>query len=186
MNRDSLDAGRLIAVVGPSGVGKDSVIDGMLAADTRLRRVRRVVTREAGLPGEDHIPMDAEAFGEAVSAGAFCLHWHAHGLSYGIPLHVLRDVAAGEHCVVNLSRDAVRDAVARFPAVIALHVTARPETIAARLAQRGRESLDQIRHRLARSNRPLPDSVDVVHIANDGSLDDAVAAALRALQPVSA
>ena len=178
--------GRLIAVVGPSGVGKDSVIDGMLAANPDLRRVRRVITREAEQTGEDYDAMDPEAFGEAVSAGAFCLHWHAHGLSYGIPLHVLRDVAAGEQCVVNLSRSALREAVALFPSVLALEVTARPETIAARLAQRGRESFDQIRQRIARANYPMPDNVDVIRVENDGTIDDAVRSALSALQPVSA
>lgn len=181
-----MSPGRLIAVVGPSGVGKDSVIDGILASDSRLRRVRRVITRAGDQVGEEYESIEPEAFGEAVSAGAFCLHWHAHGLSYGIPLHVLRDVADGEQCVANLSRSVLRDAVNLFPRVVALQVTARPETIAARLTQRGRESIDQIRRRMGRANYPMPSDVDVIRIENDGTLGAAVAAALKALQPASA
>ncbi|MEM9552294.1 MAG: phosphonate metabolism protein/1,5-bisphosphokinase (PRPP-forming) PhnN, partial [Pseudomonadota bacterium] len=34
----------VIAVVGPSGVGKDSVLQAMCATDPRLRLVRRTIT----------------------------------------------------------------------------------------------------------------------------------------------
>ncbi|MEO0912102.1 MAG: hypothetical protein AAFY59_03810 [Pseudomonadota bacterium] len=37
--------GRFIAVVGPSGVGKDSVMAGMAARTGQLKLVRRVITR---------------------------------------------------------------------------------------------------------------------------------------------
>ena len=45
MNGAARPAGRMIAVVGPSGVGKDSVMAGLLEARPALRRVRRVITR---------------------------------------------------------------------------------------------------------------------------------------------
>lgn len=180
-----MTTGRLIAVVGPSGVGKDSVIDGMLAADPDLQRVRRVITRPAALGGEDYDSMEPETFGEAVSAGAFCLHWQAHGLSYGIPLHVLRDVAGGSQSVVNLSRGVLSDAIRVFPEVVVLNISARAETLAERLAKRGRESLEDIRQRLARAQMPLPGDIEIVNISNDGTLEDAISEALRALQPAS-
>ncbi|MFC6760861.1 hypothetical protein ACFQFQ_17395 [Sulfitobacter porphyrae] len=42
-----MSAGRFIAVVGPSGVGKDSVMAGMVARARDLVAVRRVITRAA-------------------------------------------------------------------------------------------------------------------------------------------
>jgi len=53
--------GTLIAVVGPSGVGKDSVID---AVSDRLgiAKVRRVITRDAALGGETFTPVSVAAF----------------------------------------------------------------------------------------------------------------------------
>ena len=178
--------GRLIAVVGPSGVGKDSVMAGMAAHDPRLRLVRRTITRAPDLGGEDYHPMDPQTFAEAAAGGAFALHWKAHGLSYGIPMQVLRDVQDGQHCLANLSRSALSQAAKVFPALIVLHITASPETLAQRLAARGRETADDIARRLQQAKKPLPAGLDIVTIANDGPLAETVAAACAALQPVRA
>ncbi|MEO1313717.1 MAG: hypothetical protein AAFV27_07560, partial [Pseudomonadota bacterium] len=44
--------GQLIAVVGPSGAGKDTVLDAICAARPTFRRVRRVITRPSSAGGE--------------------------------------------------------------------------------------------------------------------------------------
>jgi ribose 1,5-bisphosphokinase len=178
--------GRLIAVVGPSGAGKDSVMAGMKQARPDLRLVRRAVTRAPDLGGEDYEAMTPEAFARAVEAGAFCVHWSAHGLSYGIPADVLDDLRAGVDCLANFSRRALPQAAAVFPAMTVLHVTASPETLARRLAGRGRESRDEIAARLSRAGLPLPPGLPVIRVSNDGPLEDTVARALGALQPARA
>ncbi len=50
----------VIAVVGPSGVGKDSVMDALVARVPGIRRVRRVITRPEGEEGEafDRVSVD--------------------------------------------------------------------------------------------------------------------------------
>ena len=90
----NMNRGRLIAVVGPSGVGKDSVMAGLIAARPDMRLVRRTITRAPDLGGEDYDAVTPEAFAEAARNGAFCVHWSAHGLSYGIPADVLRTLPA--------------------------------------------------------------------------------------------
>ena len=78
--------GNFVAVVGPSGVGKDSLIGfarDRLEASGRVVFVRRVVTRDADGGSEDHDSMNLEAFAEAEENGAFALNWNAHGLRYG-------------------------------------------------------------------------------------------------------
>lgn len=178
-----MSAGRLIAVVGPSGVGKDSVMAGMVRARPDLHLVRRAITRPAEPGGEDHRPMTQAEFDRAARAGAFCLHWSAHGLSYGLPAATLDVLRAGRDCLANLSRSALPQAAAVVPALKVLSITAAPEVLARRLSGRGRESAAQIADRLAQAGKPLPPGLDVVEIHNDGPLDAAVAAALRALQP---
>ena len=178
--------GRLIAVVGPSGVGKDSVMAGIAARDPRFQIVRRTITRAPGLGGEDYRPLDPQTFAEAAARGAFALHWEAHGLSYGIPVQTLQDVTAGRHCLANLSRGVLVRAAKVFPALTVLHITASPAVLAARLAARGRETPDDIAARLAQADRPLPVGLDLITIANDGALAETVAAACAALQPVKA
>lgn len=178
--------GRFIAVVGPSGVGKDSVIAALCAARPGIVRARRVITRPADAGGEDHVAATPADFAARTAAGAFVLTWTAHGLSYGIPLGVTDALAAGRDVIANLSRAALPQAAARLSPVVVLALSARPETLAARLAGRGRESAAGIRARLDRDGADLPEGLPVIRIANDGPIDGAVAAALDALYPVKA
>lgn len=178
-----MTAGRLIAVVGPSGVGKDSVMYGMKTNDPRLHLVRRIITRAPDPGGEDHAPVSAALFHEMVKTRAFVLHWGAHGLFYGIPVAVKDQLAEGSDCLVNLSRTVLPEAADAFPDLIVLHITARPETLARRLAARGRESGDAITDRLARAATPLPEGLNMIHLSNDGPLFETVARAAALLRP---
>ena len=173
--------GRLVAVAGASGVGKDSLIRALAAALPGLEPVRRVITRPAGDGAEDHEPASAAAFRARAAAQGFCLWWEAHGLCYGIPAEVARDVAAGAGRIVNLSRAVLPEAALLFPGLTVLHVTARPETLARRLSGRGREDAAGIAERLARAARPLPPGVAVLDLPNDGPFDQTVARALALL-----
>ena len=175
--------GRLIAVVGPSGVGKDTVMQALAAARPEIGIVKRVITRSPDLGGEDFESVSEEVFANMITDGAFCLHWRAHGLAYGIRTSVRADVSAGQTLLVNLSRSKLSDAASAFPELAVLNLTARPETLADRLSGRGRESAGEIANRLKRSV-PLPDGLDAVTITNDGPLEDTVDQALSALHPV--
>lgn len=175
--------GRLIAVVGPSGVGKDSLMTEIVAAAPSIMQVRRTITRAPGLGGEDYDAMTLDAFSTAAAEGAFCLHWNAHGLRYGIPQQVRADLNRGADCIANLSRNVLLAASEVFPSLIVLHVTASPGILADRLTARGRETAQDIQRRLASADRALPDSLDIVEICNDGPLEVAVSQALTALQP---
>lgn len=164
--------GTFVAVVGPSGVGKDSLIDfarARLEAGGRVVFVRRVVTREAHGGSEDHDSMDTAAFAEAEAAGQFALSWDAHGLRYGLPVALEIDLQAGRAVVANLSRAVIPALMQRYPDALVVSVTADREVIAKRLANRGRETAETIRQRLDRSvGDSLPAST--VRIDNSGEL----------------
>lgn len=181
-----MTTGRFIAVVGPSGVGKDSVMAGIKAAMPDIRLVRRVITRAPGLDGEDYDAVSPETFDSLADECAFCLHWSAHGLSYGIPADVRASTQAGTDCLANLSRGVLRDAAPLFDRFLVLHITASAQTLAARLAGRGRETEDEIRQRLARATVDIPPEWDMITIRNDGPLADTVDKALAALDKMTA
>ncbi len=174
----------LVLVVGPSGAGKDTLLSiarGALAGDSRFRFVRRIITRPADPDSEDH-----EAVSEAIFAKrAFALQWQAHGLHYGIPLDVAADLARGTVVVANVSRGVIAEAAQRF-SVRVIEVTASAEILARRLAQRGRETADDITKRLARSiviSDLLPTETIMNSTTPAEAADRFVAALIRAASP---
>lgn len=178
--------GRFIAVVGPSGAGKDSVMGALARARPGLGLARRVITRPGTAGGEDFDGVDAAEFARRSSAGAFVLEWQAHGLRYAIPRSETARMAAGQDLLANLSRRVLTQAAAAFGrAFLVLEITAPPEVLARRLAARGRETPADIAARLDRARDPLPPGLPVLRIDNGGTLDRAVAQALAALYPPS-
>jgi ribose 1,5-bisphosphokinase len=180
-------SGTFVAVVGPSGAGKDSLIGfarQRLAGDGRVRFVRRVVTRPADGGSEDHDSMAPADFARAEVAGQFALSWAAHGLHYGLPVTLDDDIAAGRVVVANLSRGMIPALLERYPDALVVNVTAERDVIAKRLASRGRETAESIQNRLDRSVATgLPAST--VEIDNSGALDVAGAQFTRLLRDVA-
>ncbi|WP_341368606.1 phosphonate metabolism protein/1,5-bisphosphokinase (PRPP-forming) PhnN [Yoonia sp. BS5-3] len=178
--------GRFIAVVGPSGVGKDSVMRAMAAAEPRIVLARRVITRPSDAGGEDFDGVDDARFTNMVAEGAFALHWPAHGLRYGIPVTLDAELDAGRDVVANLSRRSLATAKARYENFMVISLTASRQVLAERLAARGRENADEVARRLAQADFDVPPEFTPLTIANDGPLQTTVTAALAALYPVSA
>ena len=148
-------AGRLIYLIGPSGSGKDSLLE---AARPRLaergcRIVRRVITRSAEAVGEAAQGVSPEQFAVMQAEGAFALSWHANGLSYGIPEVIDEWLATGEDVLVNGSRAHLAQTRERYPEVLVLLLTVDQAVLRQRLIARGRESLADIEARLARNAR---------------------------------
>lgn len=176
--------GTLFLVVGPSGAGKDTLIDGAraaLSADPRFVFAKRVITRPAEAGGEEHTPMDEQDFEIAQQRGDFLLSWSAHGLHYGIPATLADEIAAGRHVVANVSRSVIGEAVAKIPSAKTLLVTAPVEILAERLAKRGREDKADILKRLSRAGAPVPEGVDRIEVVNDGTAEDGIRRFIAAL-----
>lgn len=177
--------GRLLAVVGPSGAGKDSLIACArreLSGDPSVMFVRRVITRAAVASAEDHDHLSSHEFAIARAAGQFAVHWEAHGLSYGIPATVRSHLSAGGVAVLNGSRAALPNIHAAFGRVVVVHVTAPPEVLAKRLAGRGRETESDILHRLRRGTIDPSCREDWVEIDNSGALNVAATVFLELIR----
>jgi ribose 1,5-bisphosphokinase len=145
--------GTMIVVVGPSGAGKDSLINGARAYfrdDPRVGFVQRVITRAADGETEDHQSVSMSEFAAMETAGMFAVWWQAHDLHYGIPARTIDEVSAGKTLIVNGSRKALSRFTPAFPSLAVIEVTARPDVIAERLKLRGRESGEEIERRLTR------------------------------------
>ena len=172
----------LILVVGPSGAGKDTLLNGArerLRDSPRYRFVRRTITRPGQIGEEAHDSAGEQAFELRRKAGEFALTWRAHGLHYGIPADIGLDLAEGRVVVANVSRAVVSEAAERYP-VSVIEVSAPADVLARRLAARGREDAVDVARRLSRAiELPLP--VDRQSVVNDGTVEQGVRRMLAAI-----
>lgn len=173
--------GRLIYLVGPSGSGKDSVLDAAREQLTErgVRIARRVITRSAEAVGESAEAVSHDEFDRLERSGAFAMSWRANDLAYGIPVLIEQWLAAGEDVLVNGSRGYLEQARERYPDMLVVVLSVRPEVLRQRLLKRNRETPEQIEARLARNAR-FEHSLDgLVLLDNSGALQDSVDALLR-------
>lgn len=182
LSRSMPEGGRLVMVVGPSGVGKDTLINGARsAAPARVHFQQREITRPADAGGEDHIEVSASEFEQREAEGGYALSWRANGQCYGVPSSVCELIAEGWTVIVNGSRGVLEEARARFPDLLIVSVSASPDQLGMRLANRGRETPEEIESRVARSVAFQVQGRDVVEVRNDGAPEEAVQALLRLL-----
>ncbi|WP_234901835.1 phosphonate metabolism protein/1,5-bisphosphokinase (PRPP-forming) PhnN [Agrobacterium rubi] len=166
--------GVMIVVVGPSGAGKDTLMQfaaAQLGETDKLHFVRRVITRDRDAGGEDHDAVNQDEFDRRQQAGDFCVSWQAHGLSYGIPVSVLDSLNQGKILIANGSRSALAHFKATFPCLKVINIVATPEVLAQRLESRGRESREDILRRLQRGSIEVCGDFDVTTIDNSGALE---------------
>lgn len=180
--------GVLALVVGPSGAGKDTLINAarqLLAGDERVLFARRVVTRASHEASEDHDAIDPTAFEQAAAEGAFLLSWRAHGLAYAIPRAAADALQRDAVVVANVSRGSIAEAERLIERVVVLHVTAPVEVLARRIAARGREAETDIARRLARQAPLTAVRAPVIEIVNAGDLEEAARVFSQALRSLA-
>lgn len=177
-----MSAGILFFVVGPSGVGKDTLIEGARALAPDLVYARRVITRVAGSPGEDHEALDDSAFQTMRHRGEFLITWAAHGLQYGLRHDVLDVLRQGRHVVANGSRTVVTELAARVPRLVVVEITAPAHVLEARILARGRETLEQVRLRVMRRVEMLEDHIESIRVSNAGEPAEGVRHFLEAIE----
>lgn len=174
--------GTFVAVVGPSGAGKDTLIAAARAAfagNPKFCFPRRVVTRTA-TQHEDHDTIELTGFRQTVADGGYALHWEAHGLGYGLPVAIDAEIAASRIVIANVSRGIIGAARERYAKVQVIFVDAAPEVLAARIAARGRETASGSRLDASRG-RAEPARGDLT-IDNSGDVAIAAAAFIRSLE----
>ncbi len=176
---------RLIYCMGPSGAGKDSLLDWLrahLPTPCPVHWARRTISRAAVPGGEAHESVSPETFAVLRHEQAFALYWDANGLGYGIRHAQLAPLAQGEWVLLNGSRAYLTEALVHFPHLVAVHITASPQVLRKRLLSRGRETADEVEARVQRAlaYTPPPGTASL-EVHNNGTLNDAGEQLLHAL-----
>nr|WP_245586762.1 phosphonate metabolism protein/1,5-bisphosphokinase (PRPP-forming) PhnN [Pseudomonas cremoricolorata] len=177
--------GRLVLLVGPSGAGKDSLLEAArpVLQTQEVEIAQRVITRSAEAVGEQAVAVTEQQFDEMRQQNMFALHWQANGLQYGITRQLDAWLEQGRSVVVNGSRGHLAQARERYPQALVIYLEVSPQSLRERLLARGRETPEAIEQRLARSMMwRVEDIPDVRRLENSGELSQAVEGLLALLQ----
>src|SRR5215469_7858629 len=146
--------GALIYVMGPSGAGKDAVMESarrMLSVDDPVLFAHRYITRSADAGGENHVCLSRSEFAQRHAWGLFAFHWQAHGNDYGIGIEIDAWRRAGLAVVVCGSRQHFQTLSGIDGAILPVLITAPPDKLEQRLLKRGREDAAASAARLQRA-----------------------------------
>jgi guanylate kinase len=149
----------LIVVSGPSGVGKTTLVDRLLAHDSLVRRSISATTR-APRPGEvdgrDYFFVTKERF-EAMKAGELAEWAEVHDARYGTPRAFLDgELAAGRDVVLNIDIQGGDQVKRSFPGAVMVFIL--PPSFRAleeRLQARGDVPRDVLKVRLANAQKEM-------------------------------
>ncbi|MFP1892681.1 ribose 1,5-bisphosphokinase [Lonsdalea quercina] len=169
---------RLIYLIGPSGAGKDSLLDAIRASSPkRLLVAHRYITRPAGLSGENHVALTVDEFRQRRRHGLFALDWRAHDNHYAIGIEIDLWLERGLDVVVNGSRGYLKQAQRLYGSqLFPLCLAVSPPILRQRLLTRGRENAGQIEARMQRAQeerRHVPS--DCALLLNNGPLPETLA-----------
>jgi ribose 1,5-bisphosphokinase len=171
--------GPLVYVMGPSGAGKDSVMNrarALLPSKAPVFFAHRYITRPADIGGENHVALSEAEFLLRREHGLFAFDWEAHGNRYGIGCEIETWRKAGLTVVVSGSREHFLTADGLDADTHPVLITAPAERLAERLAARGREDSGAAAKRLGRGEAHTVNDARLVTIMNDGALETAAEA----------
>ena len=176
---------RLMYVMGPSGAGKDSLLDWLktkLPPQSPIRFAKRTIDRPLQVQGEQHESVDSATFERLQQEQSFAMHWLANGRQYGVRHAELEPLKQQQWLLVNGSRAYLPEALRQFEGMSVLHISASADILRARLLARQRETPEAVEARVQRAVAfTVPQSCRCVSVLNDTSLDDAGAELLNAL-----
>jgi len=167
---------KLFYVIGASGAGKDTLMN---YARTKINGEKpvvfahRYITRLPDAGGENHVYLTVEEFKLRSEAGFFSLFWESHGKYYGVGTEINNWLNTGHNVVVNGSRQYLPRAQQLYPDMLVILIEASPDTIAKRLAGRGRESAEEIEKRIKRTEEIDCDLSNCIRIQNDDTVESA-------------
>ncbi|MBQ6048959.1 MAG: guanylate kinase [Oscillospiraceae bacterium] len=173
-----VEKGRLYVVSGPSGVGKNTVIDKAIAGRDDICFSTSVTTRkprEGEIDGEDYFFVDRETFDKMVRDGELLEHATYVSNGYGTPKAFVEEkISQGMSVISDIDVQGGRQIKAATDySVLIFIVTPTMDELRKRLEARGTETEESIRSRLERAKAEYAESIDYDYIIVNDDLDTA-------------
>ncbi len=154
MTTRSVESPLVIVLTGPSGVGKDALVDRLVERGVPVERPATMTTRapRAGeSEGVHHYFVERAEFLRNLEGGELLEHAEVYGNLYGVPRQSVRKaLGSGRHVVIRVDVQGAESLRQVLPG--ALFLSLEPEsldTLRAHLVARASEPEDQIERRLA-------------------------------------
>lgn len=178
----------LIVFTGPSGVGKGTVLQALLALHPELKVSTSATTRkprDGEVDGQHYFFLTRSQFQDMVAQDEF-LEWAEFaGNLYGTPrLPVFERIEQGQRVILEIELEGARQV--RKTAPSALQIFVRPPSLAeleARIRKRGQDSEEAIARRLARAEIELASADEFDICLTNDSLEQTVAELGKILFP---
>jgi guanylate kinase len=171
-------AARVFVITGPSGVGKGTLIRGLLERVPGLELSVSATTRDprpGERPGVDYHFLDAEEFERRVQGGDFVEQADYSGRRYGtLRSELERRLAEGAPVVLEIEVQGARQVRETLPeAVLVFIAPPSTEALRARLVGRGTDAGEQIEQRMRTAERELEARPEFAHVVVNDRLEQA-------------
>lgn len=170
---------RVFVITGPSGVGKGTLIQLLLARIPELELSVSATTR-APRPGEQdgvsyHFLSD-EQFAARVAEGSFVEHAEYSGRRYGtLRSELERRTVAGHPVVLEIEVQGARQVARALPDAVRIFIAPpSPTALRTRLVGRGTDPPEQVERRLAVAREELAAQDAFAHVVVNDDLDAAI------------
>ena len=172
---------KVFVITGPSGVGKGTLIRGLLERVPELELAVSATTR-APRPGEadgaDYHFLTPEQFEGRVANGDFVEHATYSGNRYGtLRSELERRLQSGAGVVLEIEVQGARQVRRAMPDAVAVFIAPpSSEALRARLIGRGTDSAEQVDERLRTAERELEAQPEFRHVVVNDRLEEATEA----------
>jgi guanylate kinase len=171
----------LIVISGPSGVGKDSVVQRMKEREFPFHFVVTATTRdrrENEVNGVDYFFVSKDEFARMIEANELIEYAIVYGDYKGIPKKQVRDAfASGKDVIMRVDVQGAETVRRLAPGALLIFITSEnEEELERRLRERKTESADSLSLRIATARKELQrlEAFDYVVVNRDFHLDDTV------------
>jgi len=175
------DSPLLIVISGPSGAGKDTVMQRMKERGLRFHFVTTATTRlrrPNEVDGKDYLFISAEKFAKMIEADEFMEHALVYGDYKGVPKEQVRKaLASGRDVVMRLDVQGAETIRRLVPEALLIFIaTDSEEELISRLKERSTETPEALAIRIATTRQELKrvDAFDYVIVNHDDQLDHTV------------
>lgn len=166
-------------VSGPSGVGKDTILDAWMKRDPSVVRVIAYTTRPARAgerDGVDYHFVSAKEFEDLIIKGELLEYKQVHGNYYGTPRsHLQRLLDAGKTAILKIDVQGALQVMATRPDIVTVFLVAPSwEVLVERLTRRGTEDPAKLEERLRNALYELDHSDRYQHVVINENIQDCV------------